>query len=1239
MKKSLVSASLFFLLIVVFGGLAGKVPQARSAEPFSYESYAPGGIQGDEIQGEIDAAGSEGGGFWLTDQCQPELVADIYPPVPDIDPLPALVAEGTITLIPPTATDNCVGRVLATTTDPLVYTTSGLYTVTWTYHDGQGNVTTQKQRVVVLPASQHQEEGREVTISDIRESNLAARSITISWRTNVSTIGQVHYGTDSQLTNYLAAFDQRAGKIHQVKLSGLKPDQTYYYEIQSGASVDNNQGRYYQFKTFPVREPGPNFFIGGRVQKDDKSPLSGAAVSVVVNQGMASSSPLTTLTNDKGVWFFNLADLKASTSGDPLWITDNDLVLIDIQTEDGCVFEDSRSISDLTQGGNYTFTPQCRVAKPVLSPAFVVFGDTVSVSLTCPTDGAEIRYTLDGSEPTGESILYTGPITLTRTATLKARGYKPQCLSSELGLGFYLKSQVTDTGLSAGSQPSGSQAVSARAPRLIFIDSTPPLIVSSGADYHYLARVNSPFEVGWQWSLQDLAGKVLTEGEAGPAFSFDLSIGAKLLKPGDFDLTLRAQAPALQAEDIQQGKIHVRAASSLEGELRCGDEGRCIFPADREILPIRIDLISKTTNRLVASSEAWLYQGMFSSGHSAVRPIEIDCASGRYRIRGLDEGAYTIVVTDIDSSDDSLREDAEHFGKFEPLRQSIQLAEGMNTQHLNLTRPTKDQCLITGSVEAGAGWIELFLSGEDSSQHSLSRRITLPASGPFTFFVPRRGYTLTAQAAGYQSAVMTIASSDDGGGGSWLNLGRIVLAEQASPSVFLVRQDEHDPTEGHRLILNFQYHGPDGRAEDWSSRYLRLVLFSREDDQDQNGLPDHPDSPSGARLYPVVVEPARVKDPVFGTQYLRVQIPLGNLDDPASARHIMTKITESGTNQIIAYQVGVRGEVVEDTGGGSLPKVVATFSRLFRVDRRQQEKLIGQSVAELDLRALLTQAEIPVVMTMALDTQHSSSRQEVSGGAQEDESGQREVQVKTSFNVANIDPAFLARVDEQGRREERVDPNQRLELTIDCRQSFDDPDRLIVDIHFTDQEGRRVEYNPPDPQAGFLRSPEAEPIIIFVPLHKALQRKIQEPGVVLADIEALVAKDEDDFELAANGQWQPKPGLYGIYFEGVGGQRELFRPNPEQGEGIAITASEEGVLLARVQATHTSRWFTDRFLLAGDLNADGVITPGDAISAFRCYLELGPCPAHADVNHDGTVTPGDAICIFRKYLELPSCLD
>jgi hypothetical protein len=76
-------------------------------------------------------------------------VDDITAPVPDVDPLPPLSAECTITPSDPTATDNCAGSLTGTPDVGFPITTQGLTVVTWTYDDGMGNITTQTQNVTL----------------------------------------------------------------------------------------------------------------------------------------------------------------------------------------------------------------------------------------------------------------------------------------------------------------------------------------------------------------------------------------------------------------------------------------------------------------------------------------------------------------------------------------------------------------------------------------------------------------------------------------------------------------------------------------------------------------------------------------------------------------------------------------------------------------------------------------------------------------------------------------------------------------------------------------------------------------------------------------------------------------------------------------------------------------------------------------------------------------------------------
>lgn len=98
------------------------------------------------------------------------------------------------------------------------------------------------------------------------------------------------------------------------------------------------------------------------------------------------------------------------------------------------------------QTEDYFIVNQVKV--PVISPDGGQYSTAQSVSVTCPTEGATIHYTLDGSLPTSSSSIYTGPILISSTATLKAVGVKAEAVdspvaSAQFGIGdTYLASEA-----------------------------------------------------------------------------------------------------------------------------------------------------------------------------------------------------------------------------------------------------------------------------------------------------------------------------------------------------------------------------------------------------------------------------------------------------------------------------------------------------------------------------------------------------------------------------------------------------------------------------------------------------------------------------------------------------------------------------------------------------------------------------------------------------------------------------
>lgn len=82
-------------------------------------------------------------------QDQSVTLTDVTPPVPDVAVLADYSGVCEVTPIAPTATDDCAGAITATSSSSFPITTIGSTTITWVYDDGNGNVVTQDQVIVV----------------------------------------------------------------------------------------------------------------------------------------------------------------------------------------------------------------------------------------------------------------------------------------------------------------------------------------------------------------------------------------------------------------------------------------------------------------------------------------------------------------------------------------------------------------------------------------------------------------------------------------------------------------------------------------------------------------------------------------------------------------------------------------------------------------------------------------------------------------------------------------------------------------------------------------------------------------------------------------------------------------------------------------------------------------------------------------------------------------------------------
>jgi len=108
-------------------------------------------------------------------------------------------------------------------------------------------------------------------------------------------------------------------------------------------------------------------------------------------------------------------------------------------------------------------------AAPAASPAPGTYNTAQTVTLRSPTEGASIYYTTNGSDPTAESTLYTAPITVSQTTTIKAFTVKPGFSDSAIATFIYT--------ISTGNNNTGvvNNATVSKTDELIDDNDSPPL--------------------------------------------------------------------------------------------------------------------------------------------------------------------------------------------------------------------------------------------------------------------------------------------------------------------------------------------------------------------------------------------------------------------------------------------------------------------------------------------------------------------------------------------------------------------------------------------------------------------------------------------------------------------------------------------------------------------------------------------------------------------------------------------
>jgi len=145
-----------------------------------------------------------------------------------------------------------------------------------------------------------------------------------------------------------------------------------------------------------------------------------------------------------------------------------------------------------------------QVAAPTFSPGGGNYGSAQNISITSTTGGASIRYTTDGSTPS-ETVgtLYSGPVNISSTTTLKAIAYESGMTDSNItsatytiGEGAYGGTPAPIPGtVQAENYDTGGQGV---AYNVTSINGTDNGYRSDGVDLEVCSDTGGGVDVGWE---------------------------------------------------------------------------------------------------------------------------------------------------------------------------------------------------------------------------------------------------------------------------------------------------------------------------------------------------------------------------------------------------------------------------------------------------------------------------------------------------------------------------------------------------------------------------------------------------------------------------------------------------------------------------------------------------------------------------------------------------------------------
>ena len=152
------------------------------------------------------------------------------------------------------------------------------------------------------------------------------------------------------------------------------------------------------------------------------------SMTLIVSANADFSNPTSTLTGDFAA--SSTTTFNRPTSAD--WSNKYFKIIYNIT-----ITQTSNKFLQFIKAEFYKESGQQSVATPTFSPAAGTYYEAQNVTIACTTEGATIYYTLDGNDPTTSSAVYSTPIAISQTTTVKAMAAKSGMSNSSIASATY----------------------------------------------------------------------------------------------------------------------------------------------------------------------------------------------------------------------------------------------------------------------------------------------------------------------------------------------------------------------------------------------------------------------------------------------------------------------------------------------------------------------------------------------------------------------------------------------------------------------------------------------------------------------------------------------------------------------------------------------------------------------------------------------------------------------------------